>query len=127
MAHNPNRLHVVKRAEVLVTDIHAFARRHRRRLGELSPGLRNQLLRSCVSISLNLVEACGYHSAGKAAALLDVSIGSCNEVERVLSLCRLLGLEDERTAVILHEVGVVRAMLYGFRRRIMTAERDAQK
>jgi four helix bundle protein len=118
MPHNPNKLLVVGRADALAIAVHAYATRHSRRLAELSPGLRNQLLRSAVSISLNLSEACGYHTTTRAVSLLDVAIGSCNEVERVLTLCIRLGITDHHSSTLLEDIGTVRAMTYGFRRRL---------
>lgn len=110
---------MVQRAESLVVAIHAYASRHRRHLGDLSPGLRNQLVRASASIALNLGEACGYGSSAKTATLLEVAIGSCNEVERVLRLCSRLGIHDSTTHTILSEIATVRAMTYGFRRRVL--------
>ena len=118
MPHNPNKLLVIGRADALAIAIHSYANRHARRLSELSPGIRNQLLRAAVSISLNLSEACGYHTATRAVSFLDVAIGSCNEVERVLTLCTRLGITDHLSATLLEDIGIVRAMTYGFRRRI---------
>ncbi len=118
MVHNPNRLLVVERADALVVDVHAFAERQARRLGTVSPGLRSQMLRASVSVSLNLSEACGYHTASRAVALLEIAIGSCNELERVLRLCARLGIRDDRLEQIIANVGTVRAMTYGFRKRL---------
>ena len=118
MPHNPNRLQVVQRADALVVEIHAFATRHRRRLADLSPGLRNQVVRAAASISLNLSEACGYHAPPRVIALLEVAIGSCNEVERILGLSDRLGVHDPRLSFILGEIAGVRMMLYGLRRRL---------
>ena len=117
MVHNPNRLLVVERADALV-EVHAFAERQARRLGTVSPGLRSQMLRASVSVSLNICEACGYHTASRAVALLEVAIGSCNELERVLRLCARLGVRDDRLEQIIANVGIVRAMTYGFRKRL---------
>jgi four helix bundle protein len=118
MPHNPQRLLVVQRAESLVVAIHAYASRHRRALGDLSPGLRNQLVRAATSIALNLGEACGYGSSAKTATLLEVAIGSCNEVERIIRLCTRLGVHDNTTETIIAETCGVRAMTCGFRRRV---------
>ena len=118
MPHNPNRLLVVARAEALTVAVHRYAARHSRRLGDLSPGIRNQLLRAAVSISLNLGEACGYHTAARAASFLEIAIGSCNETERILRLCIRLGLSDPECDALLDDIGAVRALTYGFRRRL---------
>jgi len=119
MVHNPKRLMVVAKADELVVSVHAFAMTHAKQMSALSPGLRNQLLRASVSISLNLAEACGYHSTAKAVALLEVAIGSCNEAERVLALCQRLGIGSAHTVTDLqNQIASVRALTYGFRRRL---------
>jgi four helix bundle protein len=119
MPHNPARLEVVARADAVVVRVHQLAARHRRRLGDLSPGLRNQLLRAVTSISLNLSEACGYRTPASAAALLDVAIGSCNEVERLLILSLRLDALDPSAEAIIEEIITVRKMIYGFRKRVL--------
>lgn len=118
MPHNPNRLEVVQRADSLVVMVHAFAGRQRRLLSDLSPGLRNQLVRAATSVSLNIAEACGYHPVGRALSMLDIAIGSCNEVERIMRLCDKLSIRDPDIPHILGHVASVRAMTYGFRRKI---------
>ena len=118
MPHNPYRLLVVQRADALTVVVHAYASRHRRRLADFSPGLRNQLVRASASISLNLGEACGYHSPPRVIAFLETAIGSCNEVERILSLCARLGVHDPRLSFIVSEIAGVRMMLYGLRRHL---------
>lgn len=119
MPHNPRRLLVIQRADTLVVAVHAFASVHKQRFRDLSPGLRNQLLRAATSISLNLGEACGYHTTARTVAFLDVAIGSCNEVERVLELCTRLGLVDKGSDWLIRDVVTVRRMIYGFRRRLL--------
>ena len=109
----------MQRAESLVVAVHAYVSRHRRRLGDLSPGLRNQLVRASASIALNLGEACGYGSPAKAATLLEVAIGSCNEVDRIIRWCARLSIHDKTTDEMLVEIARVRAMTYGFRRRVL--------
>lgn len=123
MPHNPQRLLVVQRADTLVVAVHAYASHHKARFRDLSPGLRNQLLRAVTSISLNLSEACGYHTSARTIALLDVAIGSCNEVERVLRLCTKLGIADTRSDLLVNDVVTVRRMTYGLRKRILQDER----
>ncbi|MCA0374456.1 MAG: four helix bundle protein [Gemmatimonadetes bacterium] len=126
MPHNPSRLQVVIRADALVVRVHQLAERHRRRIGAVSPGLRSQLLRAATSISLNLGEACGYTSPDKSAALLDVAIGSCNEVERVLRLCRRLEVLDDSVDTLLDELREIRMMTYGFRKRLLSFPHSTQ-
>jgi four helix bundle protein len=124
MPHNPDRLLVVQKAESLTVDIHRLARTCAREFADASPGLRNQLLRAAVSISANLSESCGYHAPKKAVALIDTAIGSCNEVERMLTLMRRLELLGAETEALISEVQRVRALSYGFRRRVLsTADR----
>jgi four helix bundle protein len=119
MPHNPDRLDVVRRADALAERVHRLAERHRRRLSQSSPGLRNQLRRATTSITLDLREACGHHPPWKAAALLDVSIGSCTEAERLLRLCQRLHALDESVEAVIGDVRQVRMMTYGFRKRVL--------
>lgn len=119
MPHNPDRLLVTQRADVLVVDVHHLVKVHGRQLANSSPGLRNQLLRAAVSVSANLSEACGYHEPRKAAALIDVAIGSCNEVERMLKLLHRLELLDPSAVTLITDVQQVRALAYGFRKRVL--------
>jgi four helix bundle protein len=117
MPHNPQRLLVVQKADVLVVDVHLLCKRHHHRLGVLSPGIRNQLLRASVSVSANLGESCGPHSPAKAAMFIDIAIGSLNEVERLLRLLQRLGVH-EVTDPLLESVIEVRKLAYGFRKRV---------
>jgi four helix bundle protein len=120
MPHNPDRLLVTQRADALVVDVHRLVKAHGRDLANASPGLRNQLLRAAVSVSANLSEACGYHEPRKAAALIDIAIGSCNEVERMLKLLYRLELLDPTATELISQVQQVRALAYGFRRRVLS-------
>jgi four helix bundle protein len=122
MPHNPARLEVITRADAMVIEVHQLSVRSKRRLADLSPGLRNQLLRAATSISLNLSEACGYHTPRKTVALLDVAIGSCNEVERLLRLCQQLQAFDRSIDPLIARVVTVRKMTFGFRKRILAQE-----
>jgi four helix bundle protein len=119
MPHNPQRLLVVQRADRLVIALHRLASKRARQLSETSPGLRNQLLRAAVSVSANLAEACGHHTPAKAATLVEVAIGSLNEVERMLTLLQQLDVLDDDSAGLIKEAQDVRALAYGFRRRIL--------
>lgn len=119
MPHNPKRLLVVQRADALVIELHRLASRRSRELSDTSPGLRNQLLRAAISVSANLAEACGYHSPAKAAGLVDVAIGSLNEVERMLTLLQQLNAVGDDLDTLIKESQDVRALSYGFRRKII--------
>lgn len=121
MPHNPAKLEVIARADAVVVEVHQLAERGKRTLSDLSPGIRNQLLRAATSISLNLSEACGYHAPTKSAALLDVAIGSCNEVERLLILLQKLKAFDQSIDGLAQDVARVRRMTYGLRKHILNS------
>ncbi|MBY0488734.1 MAG: four helix bundle protein [Gemmatimonadaceae bacterium] len=110
---------MVQRADALVIEVHRLASRRARQLSQLSPGLRNQLLRAVVSVSANLGEACGPHSPQKAASQIDIAIGSLNEVERMLTLMQQLGALGEDAGERIRDTQQVRALAYGFRRRVL--------
>jgi four helix bundle protein len=126
MAHNPERLLVVQRADALVVDLHTLVRTHHRQFTNTSPGLRNQLLRAAVSISNNLGESCGHHAPRRAATLIDVAIGSCNEVERMLKLMQRLDMLDPNAERLISDVQRVRALAYGFRKRVLATPISAE-
>lgn len=52
--------------------------------------------------------------------LLDVAIGSLNEVERLLRLLQRLGVR-EVTDLLIDDVVEVRKLAYGFRKRVQQA------
>lgn len=68
-------------------------------------------------MSANLGESCGPHSPAKAVVLIDVAIGSLNEVERLLRLLQRLGVHEVTNALI-DDVIEVRKLAYGFRKRV---------
>ena len=127
MAHNPQRLLVVQRADALVIEVHRLASRRARQLSQLSPGLRNQLLRAAVSVSANLAEACGPHTPQKAASQIDIAIGSLNEVERMFTLLQQLGAVGDEAAERISDVQSVRALAYGFMRRVLGTPRPPDR
>lgn len=88
-------------------------------LSDLSPGLRSQLVRAASSVALNIGEACGYHTNERVVSFLEIAIGSCNEVERIMRLCERLGVNDRIVPHILAEVAGVRMMTYGLRKRLL--------
>jgi len=55
-----------------------------------------------------------------------VAIGSCNEVERVLRLCRRLEVLDDSVDTLLDELREIRMMTYGFRKRLLSFPHSTQ-
>ncbi len=121
---NYRRLKVWKRA-------HAFAVQVRRctrafpRTGYAE--MKSQLIRAAESIPSNIVEGCAAASRREFARYLDISIKSTSEVEYRLQLARDNRVLSHATWVALSdELVEIRKMLFGLRRAVLAADREAQ-
>ena len=120
MPLNPRRLLVLDRAFALAVTVHQLADRHQASMARVSPGLRAQIVRAVDSIPFNLAEAAGQLSSGRCAQHLAIAIGSCNELELQLRLAGALeALDPARANLLIAEVGEIRAMTYGLKRRVL--------
>ncbi len=89
-------------------------------------GLTDQIRRACVSIPANIAEGCGRRSQRDFARILQVSIGSANEVEYHLLLARDLGyLEDDTHSDFASDLGEVRQMLSSLLRKVGMDAKDS--
>jgi four helix bundle protein len=104
MAHNPQKLEVVRRAFALAVTVHRLADEYTMAMARVSPGMRAQLLRAVDSIALNLTEGAGCESPSKTATFCTTAIGSCNEVELQLPLASALEVIPSNKDDILDEV-----------------------
>jgi four helix bundle protein len=122
MAHNPQKLEVVRRAFALAVTVHRLADEYTVAMARVSPGMRAQLLRAVDSIALNLTEGAGYESPTKTASYCSTAIGSCNEVELQLRLASALEVIPPNKDYLLDEVIEVRRLIYGFRKYVLTRQ-----
>jgi four helix bundle protein len=120
MAHNPQKLEVVRRAFALAVTVHRLVDEFTVAMARVSPGMRAQLLRAVDSIALNLTEGAGYESPTKTASFCTTAIGSCNEVELQLRLASALEVIPSNKKYILDEVIEVRRLIFGFRKYVLS-------
>ena len=74
--------------------------------------LTNQLRKSASSIPANIAEGCGKNNKQELAHYLNISLGSANESEYFLILCRdLRYLSDEKFDILSSLVNEIKAML----------------
>jgi four helix bundle protein len=118
MAHNPQKLEVVRRAFALALTVHRLADEYTAAMARVSPGMRAQLLRAVDSIALNLTEGTGHDSPANAATLCTTAIASCNDVELQLRLASALEVIPSTKDYIVDEVIAVRRLIYGFRKYV---------
>ena len=119
---NPRRLHVLERAEAFAAAVHLLVSRLPVRH---TAEIRQQLLRAVASIAFNIAEGAACSSPRQFSSFLSTAIRSANEVESALRLSRRHRLRP--TAEIdayLIELGQIRAMCIGLRRRV---EEDARQ
>ena len=82
-------------------------------------GLTSQLRRATVSIPANVVEGCGRKTRADFARFLSISVGSTNEADYYLLLCRDLGYLENAAYELLHiQVTEIRKMLISFADKI---------
>ena len=112
---NPNNLHVLQRAKVLVLSLYQSPIRKR---GRIAPGLSAQLLRSAGSIQWNIVEGAALDDP-EFARHLEIAIASANEAEHQLELARDLDLLGAKGNWQLKEIVEVRKMMIGLRKKVL--------
>jgi four helix bundle protein len=78
-------------------------------------GLTSQIRRAAVSISANIAESCGRHTDVDFARLLDIGLGSVNEVNSYLELSKdLRYISEVRWKKLWEELVEIRKMLTVF-------------
>jgi len=118
------RIRAWERAHALAIALHKLAQ-HFGRTGHAH--LRSQLTRAGDSIAANIVEGCGAESAMDFARFLEMSVKSANEAEYHLLSARDLSLiSPEEWQTHTAETIAVRKMVYVYRRRVLTGNRDPE-
>jgi four helix bundle protein len=86
-------------------------------------GLISQLRRAALSIPANIAEGCGRESNRDFARFLQISIGSCSELEYHLQFCGDADVIERRECdARIADVVQVRRMLIGLLKRVRTSD-----
>lgn len=81
--------------------------------------LTSQLKRSSLSIAINIAEGTGRFSQKDLAHFLQISLGSCHEVEYLLLLSRDLGfIENDIYDALNNEINEIKAMLISLIKKV---------
>lgn len=89
----------------------------------LPPDLRytlgSQIIRSALSIVLNIAEGSGRHTDKEMKRFFDIAIGSVNETVAGLdSLLKIASIEEKEFSYILQKLGSISRQLGGFKKSI---------
>ena len=113
-----NNLLVWQKAHALTLEIHALCLKLPRENG----ALRSQMRRSSESIGTNIVEGCSRRSQKEMASFLNISTGSCGELEYQLRLAHDYKLVTTEVWRVLHGQTIeVRRMLIGLTKKVRAA------
>ena len=76
-------------------------------------GIISQMRRSAVSISSNIAEGAGRNSDNEFRQFLNISFGSCSELETQLIICIKLGyISDKESEKLLGELTEIQKMIF---------------
>jgi len=119
------KLEVWEKSHALLLNVHGAVKNIR---GADYVSLRNQMLRSGMSIPTNLVEGVGQKSAKEFARFIRISLNSSTELEYHLLIARdfeVMAIDPYDTLV--RETIEVRKMLYGLLRKVEERSRKDGK
>jgi four helix bundle protein len=117
------KLEVWRKAHALVLNVDREAAKIRR---SNHSALRNQRIRSAMSIPTNIVEGAGQRTAREFARFVRISLNSASELEYHLMLARDMRALTPKVADALAAQAVeVRKMLYGLSKRLALSTRPA--
>ena len=119
------KLEVWRKAHALALDVHRIATRIR---GADNASLRNQLIRTSMSVPTNIVEGTGQKSGKEFARFIGFAVNSASELEYHLMLAhdlRLIGTSDFES--LTSRTVEVRKMLHGLQNRVLTTPRTPRK
>lgn len=101
-------LEVWKRSTRLAVEIHHSLKECR------EFGLKDQVIRSALSISSNIAEGFERNSNKQFVQYLKIAKGSCGELRSQLYVCREIGLIEERKAELFQREAIeISRMIYG--------------
>jgi|SRR6266850_2526334 len=119
------KLNVWRKAHALALDVHRVATRIR---GSDNASLRNQLIRTAMSIPTNIVEGTGQKTGKEFARFLGFALNSASELESHLIMARdirVIGVSDFEG--LSSRTIEVRKMLHGLQNRVLTSPRTPRK
>lgn len=119
------KLNVWRKAHALALDVHRVATRIR---GSDNASLRNQLIRTAMSIPTNIVEGTGQKTGKEFARFLGYALNSASELESHLIMARdirVIGISDFDS--LSSRTIEVRKMLHGLQNRVLTSPRTPRK
>ena len=119
------KLNVWRKAHALALDVHRVATRIR---GADNASLRNQLIRTAMSIPTNIVEGTGQKTGKEFARFLGYALNSASELESHLIMARdirVIGISDFDS--LSSRTIEVRKMLHGLQNRVLTSPRTPRK
>jgi four helix bundle protein len=119
------KLSVWRKAHALTLDVHRVATRIR---GSDNASLRNQLIRTAMSIPTNIVEGTGQKSGKEFARFIGFALNSASELEYHLMGARdlrLIGASDFES--LTSRTIEVRKMLHGLQNRVISSPRTPRK
>jgi four helix bundle protein len=119
------KLKVWRKAHALALDVHRVASRIR---GTDNASLRNQMIRSAMSIPTNIVEGTGQKSGKEYARFIGFALNSSSELEYHLTFAHDLRLisASEFNGLTSRTVEV-RKMLHGLQNAVLTLPRTPRK
>lgn len=88
-------------------------------------GLTSQIRRAVVSIPTNISEGCGKVSEKDFARFLEISFGSCQEIEYLILLSKDLDYLDEQNySLIQNEIVSIKKQLYHLIKKLTAEVKD---
>lgn len=119
------KLKVWGKAHALALDVHRVATRIR---GADNASVRNQLIRTAMSVPTNIVEGSGQKSGKEFARFIGFAVNSASELEYHLMVAHDLSLIGTSAFESLTSRTVeVRKMLHGLQNRVLTTPRTPRK
>jgi four helix bundle protein len=110
--HNFRELKIWQRSMNLVVKVYELSAKFPK---EETYGLAQQLKRCACSVPSNISEGSGRNSNVQFRYFLEISMGSCNELQTQVELSKRLGYcTDNEIKEILDEANEVFKMIYGF-------------
>ena len=113
MMHRFKELEIWKRSRLFCSDVYKVTAKFP---DAEKFGLTNQLRRASVSIPSNIAEGSSRHSSKDFSRFLEITLGSCYEVETQFLIASDLGfIEDSKLQSLLNELNEITKMISRFK------------